>query len=244
MRHLLLRHRGTEDVFEDSLAALLVETTRARRRVQREPIERDAARPLEHHGAMRERQRAATPLGTRRRYLVIRSRVRSSTAATSRVDRCASVWSSSPPCPPSLSALSSKHRRGTWTPHSVLARRRRRALGRTRAPESRRRAPRARRRSAGQTPAARSRWPRGPGDFVDGYNHEHRHGSLGLCTPYEVHHGLADATLARRRGTVLDAAFLAHPERFTRGRPVPASLRTEVWHNKPNPELAEEDAAQ
>lgn len=80
-------------------------------------------------------------------------------------------------------------------------------------------------------------------DFVDWYNHEHRHGSLGLCTPYEVHHGLADATLARR-GTVLDAAFLAHPERFTRGRPVPASLPTEVWINKPNQEVATDDAAQ
>jgi putative transposase len=81
------------------------------------------------------------------------------------------------------------------------------------------------------------------GGFFDWYNHEHRHGSLGLCTPYEVHHGLAAATLARR-GTVLDAAFLAHPERFTRGRPVPASLPTEVWINKPNPEVATEDAAQ
>ena len=58
-----------------------------------------------------------------------------------------------------------------------------------------------------------------------------------------LHHGLAAATLARR-GTVLDAAFLAHPERFTRGRPVPASLPTEVWINKPNPEVATEDAAQ
>jgi putative transposase len=81
------------------------------------------------------------------------------------------------------------------------------------------------------------------GSFFDWYNHEHRHGSLGLCTPYEVHHGLAAATLARR-GTVLDAAFLAHPERFTRGRPVPPSLPTEVWINKPNPEVATEDAAQ
>jgi len=80
-------------------------------------------------------------------------------------------------------------------------------------------------------------------DFVDWYNHEHRHGSLGLCTPYEVHHGLAAATLARR-GTVLDAAFLAHPERFTSGRPVPASLPTEVWINKPAPETATQDAAQ
>ena len=31
------------------------------------------------------------------------------------------------------------------------------------------------------------------GPFFDWYNHEHRHGALGLCTPYEVHHGLAAA---------------------------------------------------
>jgi len=81
------------------------------------------------------------------------------------------------------------------------------------------------------------------GDFFDWYNHEHRHGALGLCTPYEVHHGLAAATLARR-GTILDAAFLAHPERFTSGRPLPASLPTEVWINKPNSEVATDSAAQ
>jgi len=80
-------------------------------------------------------------------------------------------------------------------------------------------------------------------DFFDWYNHEHRHGALGLCTPYEVHHGIAAATLARR-GTTLDAAFLAHPERFTRGRPLPASLPTEVWINKPSAEIATQDAAQ
>jgi len=80
-------------------------------------------------------------------------------------------------------------------------------------------------------------------DFFDWYNHEHRHGALGLCTPYEVHHGLAATTLARR-GTILDAAFLAHPERFTSGRPVPASLPTEVWINKPSAEVPTDAAAQ
>ena len=54
--------------------------------------------------------------------------------------------------------------------------------------------------------------------FFDWYNVEHRHGSLSLCTPHHVHYGLAAQTLVRR-SAVLDAAFLAHPERFARGRP-------------------------
>jgi putative transposase len=63
--------------------------------------------------------------------------------------------------------------------------------------------------------------------FFDRYNHEHRHGALGLCTPNEVHRGLA-ADTRDRRAAILDAAFLAHPERFPRGRPIPPSLPTEV----------------
>lgn len=79
--------------------------------------------------------------------------------------------------------------------------------------------------------------------FFDWYNHEHRHGGLGLCTPNEVHHGIAVET-RDRRATVLDAAFLAHPERFSRGRPTPPSLPTEVWINKPEPVVSMPDAAQ
>jgi hypothetical protein len=66
------------------------------------------------------------------------------------------------------------------------------------------------------------------------YNHEHHHDALGLCTPHEVHRGLAAETLDRR-AAILDAAFLTHPERFPHGRPVPPSLPTEVWINKPQP---------
>lgn len=79
--------------------------------------------------------------------------------------------------------------------------------------------------------------------FFDWYNNEHRHGALGLCTPHDVHRGLADETRARR-AAVLDAAFLAHPERFTLGRPAPPALPTEVWINKPEPEVSLDDAAQ
>jgi putative transposase len=70
------------------------------------------------------------------------------------------------------------------------------------------------------------------GPFFDWYNNDHRHGSLGLCTPHDVHYGLAARTV-RRRSLVLDAAFLAHPERFTRGRPTPAAPAREVWINRP-----------
>lgn len=79
--------------------------------------------------------------------------------------------------------------------------------------------------------------------FFDWYNHEHRHGALGLCTPNEVHRGLAAET-RERRAAILDAAFLAHPERFPHGRPSPPSPPTEVWINKPEPEVSIADAAQ
>jgi putative transposase len=81
------------------------------------------------------------------------------------------------------------------------------------------------------------------GPFFDWYNTAHRHGSLGLCTPYDVHYGLAAQTL-QRRGAVLDAAFLAHPERFPHGRPVPMAPPEHVWINKPATPTPTEHAAQ
>jgi len=79
--------------------------------------------------------------------------------------------------------------------------------------------------------------------FFAWYNDEHRHGALGLCTPLEVHRGLAADTLARR-SAILERAFAAHPERFTRGRPAPRTVPREVWINKPEPEVSIADAAQ
>jgi putative transposase len=79
--------------------------------------------------------------------------------------------------------------------------------------------------------------------FFDWYNNEHHHGSLGLCTPRDVHYGLAARTL-QRRAAVLDAAFLEHPERFTRGRPVPGTPPSHVWINKPALEVAPDLVAQ
>ena len=79
--------------------------------------------------------------------------------------------------------------------------------------------------------------------FFDWYNHEHRHGALGLYTPFDVHRGLVAATIERRTA-VLDAAYRAHPERFARGRPAPAQPPTEVWINKPMAMLPSDNAAQ
>ena len=68
--------------------------------------------------------------------------------------------------------------------------------------------------------------------FFAWYNDEHRHSGLGLLTPAMVHHGQAPLILAQRQ-EVLNAAFLAHPERFVRFAPKPAELPKEVWINKP-----------
>ena len=64
------------------------------------------------------------------------------------------------------------------------------------------------------------------------YNTEHHHDGLALLTPYDVHHGLAPERLAQRT-RVLDAAYAAHPERFVRREPKPATLPEAVWINPP-----------
>jgi putative transposase len=47
-----------------------------------------------------------------------------------------------------------------------------------------------------------------------------------------LHYGLAPAAIAQRQ-QVLDAAYLAHPERFVRKPPQPPPAPTEVWINTP-----------
>ena len=69
-------------------------------------------------------------------------------------------------------------------------------------------------------------------DFFAWYNTEHHHSGIGLLTPETVHYGLADQT-QKARGTILSAAYAAHPERFVKKRPVPPSVPTAVWINKP-----------
>jgi putative transposase len=64
------------------------------------------------------------------------------------------------------------------------------------------------------------------------YNHDHYHSALGLLTPASVHYGQADIILAQRQ-QVLQAAYLAHPERFVKGLPVVPAPPKQVWINQP-----------
>jgi putative transposase len=69
-------------------------------------------------------------------------------------------------------------------------------------------------------------------DFFHWYNTAHHHSGLGLLTPFDVHHGLAETRLAER-AAALRKAFAATPERFVRGVPTPPPLPQAVWINKP-----------
>jgi len=68
--------------------------------------------------------------------------------------------------------------------------------------------------------------------FFAWYNEEHRHSALGLMTPGMVHWGEAPM-IRQQRQVVLDAAYLAHPERFVRKPPSAPEIQQEVWINKP-----------
>ncbi len=76
-------------------------------------------------------------------------------------------------------------------------------------------------------------------DFFAWYNTEHRHTSLGLLTPHDVHYGLAQHKRAKR-AIVLAGAHAAHPERFPNGIPKPPAVPSEVWINKPKEMIAQE----
>jgi putative transposase len=69
-------------------------------------------------------------------------------------------------------------------------------------------------------------------DFFPWYNHDHRHGGLGLHTAADVHHGRARAVHAAR-ADVLTAAYHARPERFVRKPPAPPKLPGTSWINPP-----------
>ena len=70
--------------------------------------------------------------------------------------------------------------------------------------------------------------------FFIWYNTAHHHSGIGLLTPHDVHHGLADKRVADR-AVALAAAYSAHPERFVSGIPLPPATPTAVWINKPQP---------
>ena len=67
--------------------------------------------------------------------------------------------------------------------------------------------------------------------FFTWYNEQHHHHGIALLTPCQVHYGLADAVLAERQ-IALDAAYDAHPERFSK-KPVVKPMPREVWINPP-----------
>ena len=70
--------------------------------------------------------------------------------------------------------------------------------------------------------------------FFPWYNTDHHHTGLGLLTPSDVHHGLAEHRVAAR-AAVLATAYGVHPERFPGGLPQPPAHPTEVWINPPTP---------
>jgi putative transposase len=51
----------------------------------------------------------------------------------------------------------------------------------------------------------------------------------------DVHYGRAD-TIRAHRAEVLDAAYVAHPERFVRHPSTPPTLPKAAWINKPEQE--------
>lgn len=71
--------------------------------------------------------------------------------------------------------------------------------------------------------------------FFDWYNSVHRHSGIGYMTPHAVHHGHAEALLITRQAS-LDAAFVAHPNRFKNRKPQPHALPTAAWINPPSQE--------
>jgi putative transposase len=77
--------------------------------------------------------------------------------------------------------------------------------------------------------------------FFTWYNHDHHHSALGLMTPAAVHSGAA-AQLWTARQHVLQTVYLAHPERFVNGQPVPPALPKAVWINPPKDQAREDGA--
>ena len=67
--------------------------------------------------------------------------------------------------------------------------------------------------------------------FVPWYNEIHYHSGVGLQHPADVHDGTA-STIRDDRQQVLDAAYAAHPQRFTRP-PTAPRLPAHAWINKP-----------
>ena len=72
-------------------------------------------------------------------------------------------------------------------------------------------------------------------EFLEHYNHVHRHSGIALHTPASVHYGTAEEIRAKRAVT-LEAAYAANPARFRHRRPTPPKLPTVARINEPRPE--------
>ncbi len=68
--------------------------------------------------------------------------------------------------------------------------------------------------------------------LIDWYNHEHKHSSLALLTPADVHYGRAEKIIEARQ-RVLDRAHAEHPERFVKGQPRHPTPPSAAWINPP-----------
>ncbi len=68
--------------------------------------------------------------------------------------------------------------------------------------------------------------------FFRWYNNEHRHSSIALLTPSDVHYGRVEEKTVLRQA-VLDRAYAEHPERFVNGRPRPLRLAPASYINRP-----------
>jgi len=78
--------------------------------------------------------------------------------------------------------------------------------------------------------------------FFPWYNTEHPHSGVGLLTPADVHHSLAEQRVAAR-AAVLATAHATHPERFPAGLPHPPGHPSEVWINPPKRPLPSQTAS-
>jgi len=70
-------------------------------------------------------------------------------------------------------------------------------------------------------------------DFVHWYNQEHHHSGISLLTPAALHHGQAPLIIEKRQ-SVLDAAYIVHPERFVKRPPISPPAPAHAWINKPS----------
>lgn len=69
-------------------------------------------------------------------------------------------------------------------------------------------------------------------EFFQWYNDEHRHTSIALLTPKNVHYNQADEIIEKRNITLLKA-FKKRPQRFKNKIPKHPELKNEVWINEP-----------